>query len=452
MKKISLTLLSSVLLSTSLFAATLSHSATNNSLIIYNSNIGLIHESRKLTLSKNDTKIIYEDVASSINTDSVNVSLPNGINLFSQQYRYDKLTQRKLLNAHIGKDISVKVMKNSTDFKTIKAKLLSNDGSSCIVKHNDKIIIVESKNIIFSTIPKELITKPSLVWNVQSKKNINSQMSIDYLINQITWKSNYILNISEDEADLSGWINIDNRSGKAFKNTDLHVLAGEINRAHSPQQNYRVVKSMVVADSAPEVSHQAHEGYHFYTIPFKVNLANNEKTQVKFLEQENIAIERKYTTMMSNPNYLHGQHKKGVTQLIKIKGLDKPLPQGIVRSFSKLGNTSILLGESYINHTPKDTPLSLTLGKNFDLKVTETLTKRDKGTWYIDEDVKYSIKNSSDENKQIQVQVPFNKYDNSTVKSDEKYNFEKGNLVTFNIDVQANSSKEFMVYYRIKKQ
>ncbi len=451
MKKLSLSLLSTLFMVGGLYAVTLSSTSAENSLIIYNSNIALVHENRKLHLSKNDTKIIYEDVASSINTDSVNVTLPKGIELFSQQYRYDKLTQSKLLDAYIGKNISVKVMKNAKDFKTIKAQLLSNDGDSCIVKHNAKIRIVESKNIIFDTIPSQLITKPSLVWNVQSKKNINAKMSIDYLINQITWRSNYILNISQNQANLSGWISIDNRSGKAFKNTNLHVLAGEINRAYSSRRNYKKTEYMAMAQTVQDVSHQAHEGYHFYTIPFKVNLANNENTQLKFITQNNIAIKRKYIAMMSNPNYLHGERQKDVTQIIKMDGLEYPLPRGVVRSYSKLKNTSILLGESSIVHTPKDTPISLIIGKNFDVKVKETLLKRDKETLYVNENVKYSIKNSSNENKKVLIQIPFNKDSDSTIKSKIKYTYTKGNLVAFNIHVEANSTKEFTVYYRVKK-
>lgn len=451
MKKLFFTLLSSLLLSTALFGVNLNPSTTNNSLIIYNSNIGLVHESRKLNLLKTDSQIIYEDVASSINTDSVNVTLPNGVKLFSQQYRYDKLTQQKLLDAHIGKNVTVKIMKNSTEFQFIEAQLLSSNLNTSIIKHKNKIITVESNNVIFKTIPSSLITKPSLVWNVKSQKNINAKISLDYLIGQITWKSNYILNLHDDEAHLSGWININNRSGKSFQNTNLHVLAGEINRAYQAPRNYRVLKSAMVQDGVAETRHQAHEGYHFYSIPFKVSLANNEKTQVKFISQNNISITRKYLANMSNPNYLHGEHKKDVSQLISFEGLDYPLPKGIVRTYSKLQNTSILLGETSLKHTPKNTPISLRLGKNFDIKVTETLQKRDKSTWYIDEDVKYSIKNSSDEDKKIELQIPFNSNDDSTVKSDKKYTFTKGNIVSFKINVKANSTKRFTVYYRIKK-
>ena len=453
MKTASLALLSLLLLSSNLFATTLSPSNKNNSLIVYNSNVGLVHESRDLKLTKNETQIIYEDVASSINTDSVNVSLPQGISLYSQQYRYDKLTPNKLLNAHINKKVSVKVMQDAKNFKIISATLLSNDGASCIVREKNKIIMVESKNIIVDTIPKELITKPSLVWNITSKKNIQSKMSIDYLINQIKWKSNYILNLDGDRGDLSGWITIDNRSGKAFENTSLHVLAGEINRAKQPRLDYHVVKSMArMQADAPEIAHQAHEGYHFYTIPFKVNLANNEKTQIKFTSENNLEIKRRYTVRMNNPNYFSGEIKHDVTQFISFKGLKYPLPKGIVRTYSKLQDTNILLGESNIVHTPKDTDISLKIGKNFDVKVTETLTQRDRGNWYHDNDVTYSVKNASDETKTVEILVPFSNNNSDEITTKQKYTFTKGNLVTFKVKVKAQSTKKFNVHYKTKVQ
>ena len=451
MKTLSLTIISSMIATTTLFGLTLTPNTQNSSLIVYNSNIGLVHEVRKLNLKTDDKKIIYEGVASTINTDSVNVDLPNGITLFSQQYRFDKLTQKKLLDAHIGKKVSVRVEDNAKSFKTIQATLLSNDGANAIVKTDDKIIItVESKNIIFTSIPSELITKPSLVWNVSTSTDIESKMSIDYLINRIGWKSNYILNLKKDKANLTGWITIDNRSGKAFKDTNLHVLAGEINRAREPRVEYKMAKSRVM-NSEAVVNHQAHEGYHFYTIPFKVTLANNEKTQIKFIKENNLDVKRKYSATMQNPNYLRGEINHDVTQHITLKGFKYPLPKGVVRTYSKLKNTNILLGESSLKHTPKDTPISLKIGKNFDVKVKETLQKRDDGRWNLDIDLRYTVKNSSDEAKIIEILVPFNKNDRSEVSSDEKYTYTKGNLATFNISVKPQSTKEFKVHFKTKK-
>ena len=135
----------------------------------------------------------------------------------------------------------------------------------------------------------------------------------------------------------------------------------------------------------------------------------------------------------------------------KLKSLKDPLPKGVVRTYSKLKNTNILLGETNLKHTPKDTPISLRVGKNFDVKVKETLLERDDGKWSTEVDVNYTIKNSSSELKVVKILVPFNRNDGSKVKTSQKFVYTKGELVTFTIEVQANSSQEFKVYFKTKK-
>jgi len=436
------TLLLPLILYAPLFSASLGSKPLNNSLVIYNSNIGLVHEERTLILDKRDRSIVYEGVASTIETDSVNVKLPKELTLYSQQYRYDALTQRKLLQAHIGKKIHVG--KRSYI-------LLSFEGKNSLVKDSkSNIITVKTDTIIFSSIPKTLLTKPSLVWNIKTAKKLKSTMQLDYLIKNIRWSSNYILNIDKNRADLIGWITVQNNSGKAFKDTQLLLLAGDINRVQAPQlyKSSSYVKAMAVPTP---VKQEAHEGYHIYTVPFKVQLANHEKTQLKFLTKKHFTIQRKYTAQLSNPLYLQGERVVDVSQYISMKGFDTPLPKGTVRIYSKLHTSTILLGEVAIKHTPKATPLSLKTGKNFDIKVKETLTNKQLGNNYTTADLNYTLTNNSDETKKVQLLIPFNKNRSSSLKSKEKYTFTKGNLVTFSITVAANTTKSFAVHYESKK-
>ena len=444
MKNIRLALTSSLVFFGTLSASTLNEKPTTNSLVVYNSNIGLVHEERQLSLDTKDTFIVYKDVASSIDTDSVNVKLPSGVTLYSQQYRYDKLTRAKLLEAFIGKKVMV-----GKD----KVTLLSYGGISCIIKTaNNLIKSVNAKDIVFDAIPKALITKPSLVWNIKSEKvHDNSSMDLDYLIQNISWKSNYVLNLKANSANMSGWISLKNDSGKAFKDTNLYLLAGGINRVQNdrvrPQP--RGMKMMMAESTA--VREQAHEGYHFYTVPFKVNLANKETTQIKFMSEKLHDISRKYSAILSNPLYLRGTSERAVNQFLSFKGLDKPLPEGVVRTYSKLQNTSILLGESAIKHTPKNTPMELKLGENFDLKVTQTVIKRDDDKKEFDVDVEYKIKNASDEDKKVTLLIPFNKHKYSSINTKQNYKFTRGNMVTFDIKVKANASQDFRVNFESKK-
>jgi len=314
------------------------------------------------------------------------------------------------------------------------------------------IISANTADIKFSSIPNSLLTKPSLVWNIDAQRTLKTDMQIDYLIRNLSWKSDYILNLHGDEADLSGWITLDNRSGKAYKNTQLNLLAGDINRAYQPRVQRRYLKSVaMVQDSAPRVEHKAYEGYHFYTVPFKVNLANNEKTQIKFITQNNINIKRKYRANLSNPLYFHSQAQHSVTQYIELEKLDIVLPKGVVRTYSKLDGKNILLGESSLSHTPKDTTIKLTIGKNFDVKVKESIVSRDDDKYYMEATVVYEVKNTSDDEKTIELLIPFNKNKTSTIKTSKPYKFVHGNKLSFKIKVDAEDSVSFKVNFRSKR-
>lgn len=135
MKNLSITLLASLTLSASLLHATLSTKIQNSSLVVYNSNIALVHEERDLTLNTSDTTIVYEDVAQSLQTDSINVEISPSVTLYSQQYRFDTLSQQKLLKAHIGKKVEVRLLKNSNEFQVMSATLLAYNGTKSIVGH-----------------------------------------------------------------------------------------------------------------------------------------------------------------------------------------------------------------------------------------------------------------------------------------------------------------------------
>ncbi|MBN2815779.1 MAG: hypothetical protein JXQ67_03800 [Campylobacterales bacterium] len=444
--------LSSFILSSHLFGAALSQEIKNPSLIVYNDNIGVVHEEREVTLELNDTQIVYENVAKSINTDSINVKLDPNIQLKSQQYRFDKLTQEKLLDAHIGKKVEFRRLKHAGEYEILPATLLAHQGEESIVKTLDyQILSVQSSSIIFESIPNELITKPSLVWNIKTHKALQTDISLDYLINNIGFKSNYILNLDTNNSTLSGWITIDNRSGKSFHNTTLSLLAGDINRVQNPEIYTRAKEHLVYASNTPEIKQQAFEEYHFYSVPFKVSLANNEKTQIKFLQKNDLNVTKIYKTQLNNPLYVQQQIKGKVLQYATFSGLDVPLPKGIVRSYAKLEEKTILLGESQLEHTPKQQHIELLLGQNFDLQIIQEPLKRETRQNWISCDIAYSIKNNSSEVKKVTLEIPFNNESDSIINTTQNYTLTKGNLVTFTLLVSPETTEQFNVHYESKR-
>ncbi len=445
-------LLISLFTSTLLNAGTVSQKPIDPSLVVYNGNLGLVHESRKMELERGKQALVYKDVASSVITDSVNVTLPNGVTLYSQQYRFDQINAQKLALAHLGKSVKFYI-KTGSDLMYKKGTLLSASSQAVIKTAKNEIYTVPTSALIFSNIPKELITKPSLVWNVNAPKKSRTTLTLDYLINNISWKSNYVLNLSNNHADLSGWITIDNRSGKAFDNTKLTVLAGDINRAVVPVDRRYMAKAAMAEMDRAAVKELSHEGYHLYQIPFNVHLANNEKTQIKFLDIKKIPITRKYKAQLNSPFYSKGERKHPVTQYLEIKSLEKALPMGTIRSYSKEGETTLLLGESSINHTPKHEEIKVTLGKNFDLLVKSKILSNSSDRYFNDTKVAYELTNRSKEPKTIELLVPFTKRENgqNSVSTKQKYSWKNGNMLSFKVSVKADSKKSFEVHFRAKK-
>ncbi len=445
-------ILVSLFASTLLSAGSISSEPREPSLVVYNSHIGLVHEKRQLRLDKGPQALIYEEIASSLIPDSVHVTLPKGVTLYSQQYRFDQINAQKLALAHLGQNVKF-YLQTGSDLMYKSGTLLSASSQAVVRTAQNEIFTVPISALVFSDIPKELITKPSLVWNVDAPKKSDTSLSLDYLINNISWSSNYVLNLNKDDADLVGWITIDNRSGKAFNATKLALLAGDINRAVTPLNRRHMAQTLVAEMDSGAVAEIAHEGYHLYQVPFTVDLANNENTQIKFLEITAIPIQREYKAVLNSPFYSNGEQRYPVTQSLSIKSLEKALPMGTVRTYSQEAGTMLLLGESSINHTPKHEQLDITLGKNFDLLTKSTIIANSSDRYYNDVKVAYELTNRTDTSKTVELLIPFQKQENgqSSVTTSKKYHWKNGDVLAFEVTLKADSKERFEVHFRAKK-
>lgn len=435
-----------------LSAATLSDMPTNQSLVIYNSGLGLVHENRHLSIKQDEQSIIYPGIATTVQTDSVQVKLPKGLTLFSQQYRFDKITLAKILQAHIGKE--VRFLTGAEGKKQLSKGILLADNPSVVQTKRGIESGINASDFIFDAIPDTLMLKPSLVWNVHAAQPTAGDVSLDYLLSGISWKSDYVLDLHENQADLTGWITVDNRSGKRFEKTRLYLLAGEINRANLPIR-YADVMAYEKRAAAMPVSAKAVEGYHLYSIPFIITLADSEKTQIKFIDQREHSLKRTYGARMPSPFSVRSEKKIPVTQALELTGFPVALPGGIVRTYSDVNGTTVLLGETRMANTPKDENVTLRLGTNFDIVAKNRLVSRSDDSRYHGAAIEYSVANHSNTAKTVQVSVPYvinHTHNRASVTSSEPFTQTDGNVIEFSIELGANSTHRWQASYRTKKE
>jgi hypothetical protein len=437
-----------------LFAGTVSHVSTDASLVVYNAGIGLLHDARRITLEAGKDTLLFPDVADSIIADSVNVRFPDGARLHTQRYRFDPVTLSALIKAHIGKAVKIRTKEDGERYAVKPATLLSSDGGQCIVKSSeDAVFAVPADAVIFDSVPDTMITSPSLLWKIESDHAISGTFSMDYLLNKITWKSDYILTLDERRADLTGLATVDNRSGKRFKKIKLALLAGEISRTKEPSRPMPYQTMKAVAEYEAAISPAALQGYYLYSVPFPVSIAEDEKVQIKFFEENNLRYTRKFEARLNNPVYLKRNVKHAVAQHLVFDGIDTPLPAGVIRTYSVAQDIPVLLGETPVSHTPKHKELSLAIGADFDTTVNEKLAMRNDDKSYFDVTVAYEVSNRSDAAKQIEMLVPFTRRgkQQSSVSTKQPYSWKDGNTLLFQVKVDADSKERFEVRYRSKK-
>jgi len=459
MKKILL----SVLLASALFSqeTTKIQKSENLSLTIYNNNLAMINEERSLNIKKDGTqKLIYEGVPSSVIFESIIPYFSKPTTLYSQNYHYDILSLNKLLEKHINKEIIYKDYTDEYTYKREKAILLSLN--PILLQKNEEIISgIKSTDIIFSKLPSDLITKPSLVWKTTSQKG-KQKIKLNYLTRNISWKSDYILNLDETNS-LNGWISIQNNSGTVYENANIYVIAGDVKTNSVKRkltQRYEMASMDTMAKS-PNVAQKSFSGYHLYTIPFKETINNNEKKQINFINKSALNVQSKATS--NNGIYFHRfskikaqnfNHKLELNNT-KEAGLGLALPTGTVRVYKKDEGISHFIGEDRIKHTSKNEEISLHIGKFFDITqdVTQLFNKKTRESVRT----KYSrlIENKTDKARLIEIteKVYSNNIKNidSTNTCTDTCTFKKEglNTYTYTIKLKPQSKYKFVVDYEL---
>ncbi|MDD5132694.1 MAG: DUF4139 domain-containing protein [bacterium] len=353
------------------------------SITIYNSNLGLVKDTRAISLPKGVTELKFMDVASQINPTTVHIKSltdPLGLNILEQNYEYDLLSPEKLMEKFVGKTVKIKEKNYYTGKEEIyNAKLLSvNNGP--IFQVGNEIYAYAPGQVIYPEIPENLIAQPTLVWLLENELAKAQKIEISYLTGGISWKADYVtvLNKDDNAADVSGWVTIDNKSGATYKDAAIQLVAGDVNRVAQPEMRYK--GEMDFAGAVAKESAFKEESffeYHLYTLDRTSTIKQNQTKQISLLEAMNVPVRKELIFWGAEYYYRnsYGQpisnQKVGVYINIdnkKENHLGMPLPKGIIRVYKTDPRGSLqFIGEDSIDHTPKDETIKIKMGEAFDV-------------------------------------------------------------------------------------
>lgn len=351
--------------------------ADDVAITVYNQNLALVKEGRTLDFQKGVNKMNLTDVASSIDPTSVHFKLKSGsdkIELLEQNYQYDLVSSEKILQKYLGNDIDV-IMKNGD---VLMGRYLSSSSGYLVLQLPEGAIrLINDKEMLSVTAPKlpeGLIVIPTLQWLLSSDVSGKRDVEVSYLTGNINWHAEYIalLDAADTKLQLSGWVSLDNKSGKTYRDAKLKLVAGDINRVQPPQPMYAKGFATEMGMASRGFEEKAFFEYHMYTLGRPSTIANNEIKQVSLFEPANTPIKKLY-------RYTVADGSKDVNVVVKFKnseanGMGMPLPAGKIR-LTKLDTdgSEEFLGEDQIDHTPKDEEVEVKVGNAFDV-VGETNT------------------------------------------------------------------------------
>ena len=361
---------------------------TDLALTVYNSNIALVRDVRRLTLTRGTSDLHFMDIAATVNPATVHfrsVSEPSLVKVLEQNYEYDLLEPDKLLRKYVGRDVTLVRTRQeggTTIEENVVARLLSfNNGP--VWRINGEIVTgLYSSQFKFPELPGNLYSRPTLIWTLENQGGVDHRVEASYLAGGMAWNADYVLTVARDDrtADVDGWVTLRNGSGTSFNNASLQLVAGDLNRVRAEVAGGMMdaLKSVAREPAAAPMAQEAFSDYHLYTLARRTTINNSETQQVSMLGATGFPVTKRYIVNGQEMYYRNAMSpgspiRDDVQVFYQLKneeasGLGMPLPAGTVRVYQSDSKGALqFVGEDRIVHTPKDETVNLKIGNAFDV-------------------------------------------------------------------------------------
>jgi len=437
----------------------------------------VVKQSKESNFEKGLFNLKFDDVAAYIDPTTVNFSIPDNPEaaaILDQNFQFDLVSTDKLLLKYLDQTITVNHNLGNQSIST-QGKLLSTEGGLTLQINNDQVTTIRAWNTIdFPALPGGLLTKPTLVWLLNSQTSKPQTIALTYQTKGMTWWADYnvILNNNHNNCslDLSSWVTLVNKSGASYDQTQLKLIAGDVNRTQSQLDQPMVRRESYAKIADNTFSEQSLYEYHMYKLPRKIDLPNNSTKQIQLIQNTNNIkcnnilrfngsqqVHINYHRPITDKSYFSSAENKVESFLnfenSKENNLGLPLPAGRVRvnMIDTADDSLEFIGEDSIDHTAKNKTITLKLGQSFDVTGQR---KQRQFEWLknsITEQFEITIDNQKNVTQQVEIIEPLYRWSNWQItQHDEEYTQIDSSTIQFTVSVPAESSRtiKYTVLYQ----
>jgi hypothetical protein len=440
----------------------------------------VVRQQRELALNHGRNAVRFSDVAALIDPTTVSfqsLTDPAGTSVIEQNFQFDLVNTQKLLGKYVDRRISVDQVRGN-GVESFDGVLLSTSGG-LVLKRDDGSIqtLPHNAGVRLPELPGGLITRPTLVWDVNANRAGAHTAQVSYQTTGITWWTDYNLTYQEGananscKLDVAAWVSIVNQSGASYADAKLKLVAGDVQRAQPQGRVYAAPaaqRALAMEDRAKGFEEKEFFEYHLYTLGRPTTLPDNSTKQIELFPaaravpcEKNLvyygaAGMRPYGSPATDRNYGVQSNKKVDVYLgfknAKEQNMGMPLPAGRIRvsKLDEADKTLEFIGEDVIDHTPRNEQLLIKLGSAFDVvgerrQVNFTV---DSSRKTMTEEIEVKLRNQKKESVAVMVKENLYRWTNWQITS-KSHDFRKDDARTVTFPVKIAAGGEAVVRYTV---
>jgi hypothetical protein len=427
----------------------------------------LVREERGFALKPGRNLLRVSDVPSLIDPTTVafeSLTDPKSTRVVEQSFEFDLTSTQKLLSRYLEREVTVEQARGQ-GVDTFTGTLVGTQGGLTLRNSDGGVrVIANYSGLKLSELPGGLISKPTLVWDIDTATAGSHRTRFTYQTGGITWWTDYNLTYSEPRAgacrlDVGAWVTIVNQSGASYENARLKLVAGDVQRAQPRGQVLpaampaRALESRAKAEGFVE---KAFFEYHLYTLGRPASLLQNSTKQIElFPTAGGVGCEKAmvyygqagmylaYGSPMTDRNYGIQSNKK-VDVYLRFKNR--------VAKLDEADKSLEFIGEDLIDHTARDETVLIKLGSAFDVvgERRQVDFRIDTTAKWIEEDIEVKVRNQKPD-ETVSVVVKENLYRWSTWSLTRKsHEFTKEDARTVHFPVRVAPKGEAVVRYTVR--
>jgi hypothetical protein len=342
-------------------------------LVVTNQNLGLVLESRTVSLPTGRTELLWEGAPASARTETWSVT-----NAAEAAVRWLGLvapmpgqggSELEWLAGLVGKRVRI----HRPGGETVEGDVLAVHGptpAQVLFRQGNELVYGEPDARI--SMPGDAVApaRPAgITLRLDSSRAGSRTLTSRYLVSDLTWEASYALSLApaENRGRLEGSFVVDNRTGAAFAPTRLRLLAGTLRVAPvpAPRAMGRVVAESMAMDTVAQSAELSES--RIYEVESPPRLPPG-RTMFPLAAGADVAVEKRY---VARSTWWMGQMEEpqripvAVQYRVETKPLARALPAGIVRVYAEGG--AVFTGEDRIEHTPERTDVEIETSESFDL-------------------------------------------------------------------------------------